>query len=95
MFSNYLSKQLNSIFLSEYPIVERRILGRIFGPTKENQILRVKTNVELDKLIKHNNIINYIKAQRLIFSESMDILRPSKILVCTSLHGFITRKLIY
>jgi len=64
MFSNYLSKQLNSIFLSEYPIVERRILGRIFGPTKENQILRVKTNVELDKLIKHNNIINYIKAQR-------------------------------
>jgi hypothetical protein len=25
---------------------------RIFGPTKENQIWRVKTNEELDKLIK-------------------------------------------
>jgi hypothetical protein len=25
---------------------------------------RVKTNEELDKLIKHKNIINYIKAQR-------------------------------
>jgi len=25
----------------------------------------VKTNEELDKLIKHKNIINYIKAQRL------------------------------
>jgi hypothetical protein len=50
--------------MSEYPIVERRILRIIFGPTKENQILRVKINEELDKLIKHNNIINYIKAQR-------------------------------
>jgi hypothetical protein len=65
MFSNYLLKQLNSIFLSKYPIVERRILGRIFGPTKENQIWRLKTSKELDKLIKHKNIINYIKAQRL------------------------------
>ena len=34
-------------------------------PTKENQIWRVKTNEELDKLIKHKDIINYIKAQRL------------------------------
>jgi len=40
-------------------------LRRIFGPTKENQIWRVKTNEELDKLIKHKNIIIYIKAQRL------------------------------
>jgi hypothetical protein len=46
-------------------VFERKILRRIFGPTKENQIWRVKTNEELDKLIKHKNIINYIKAQRL------------------------------
>jgi hypothetical protein len=26
---------------------------------------RIKTNDELDKLIRHKNIINYIKAQRL------------------------------
>ena len=32
---------------------------------KENQISRVKTYEELDKLIKHKNIINHIKAQRL------------------------------
>jgi hypothetical protein len=38
---------------------------REFGPTKENQIWRVKTNEELDKLLKHKNIINYIKVQRL------------------------------
>jgi hypothetical protein len=43
-------------------VFERKILRRIFGPTKENQIWRVKTSEELDKLIKHKNIINYIKA---------------------------------
>jgi hypothetical protein len=39
----------------------RRILRRIFGPTKENQIWRVKTNKQLDKLIKHKNIIITLK----------------------------------
>ena len=43
-------------------VFERKILRRIFGPTKENQIWRIKTDEELDKLIKHKN---YIKAQRL------------------------------
>jgi hypothetical protein len=43
---------------------ERKIERRIFGPTKENQIWRIKTNEELDKLLKHKNIVNYIKAQR-------------------------------
>jgi hypothetical protein len=46
-------------------VFERKILRRIFGPTKENHIWRVKTNEELNKMIKHKNIINYIKAQRL------------------------------
>jgi hypothetical protein len=45
-------------------VFERKILRRIFGPTKENQIWRVKTNEELDKLIKHKNTINQIKALR-------------------------------
>jgi len=39
---------------------------KIFGPTKEdNNTWRIKTNKELDKLIKHQNIINYVKDQRL------------------------------
>ena len=45
---------------------ERKILRKIFGPTKEdNGNWRIKTNIELDELIKHRNIINYVKAQRL------------------------------
>ena len=47
-------------------VFERKILRRIFVPTKEaNGIWRIKTNKELDELIKHRNIINYVKAQRL------------------------------
>jgi len=37
----------------------------VFGPTKENQTRRIKNNEDLDKLIKHENIVNYIKPQRL------------------------------
>jgi hypothetical protein len=46
-------------------VFERKILKRILGPTKKNQIWRVKTDEELDTPIKHKNIIKYIKAQRL------------------------------
>ena len=35
------------------------------GLWKKIQIWRIKANEELDKLIEHKNIVNYIKAQRL------------------------------
>jgi len=39
---------------------------KIFEPTKEaNGIWRMKTNKKLCGLIKHRNIINYVKAKRL------------------------------
>jgi hypothetical protein len=45
---------------------ERKVLRKISGPTKERDgTWRIKTNDELHKLIRHKNIINYIKAQRL------------------------------
>ena len=56
---------LKETVIQKLLVFERKILRRIFGPTKENQIWRDKTNEELDKLIKHKSIINYIKAQRL------------------------------
>ena len=47
-------------------IFERKALRKIFGPTKESDgTWRIKTNDELDELIRHKNIINYMKAQRL------------------------------
>jgi ATP-dependent helicase/DNAse subunit B len=47
-------------------VFERKVLRKICGPTKERDgTLRIKTNDELDKLIRHKNVINHIKAQRL------------------------------
>jgi hypothetical protein len=56
---------LKETIIQKILVFERKILRRIFGPTKGTQIWRVKTNEELDKLIKHKNIINCIEAQRL------------------------------
>jgi hypothetical protein len=40
-------------------VFERKVLRKIFDPTNENGIWRIKTNQELYKLIKHKNIINF------------------------------------
>jgi hypothetical protein len=68
---NYASETwvLKETVVQELLLFKRKILRRIFGPTKGNQIWRAKTNEELNKLIKHINIINYIKAQRLSSAE--------------------------
>jgi hypothetical protein len=47
-------------------VFERKVLRKIFGPTKEKDVAwGIKTNYELDELIRHKNIINYTKTQRL------------------------------
>jgi len=47
-------------------VFERKILRKIFGPTKKKDgSWKIKTNIEIDKLIQHRNILNYVKAQRL------------------------------
>ena len=56
---------LKEAIIQKLLVFEMKFLRRTFRPTKENQIWSVKINEELDKLIKHKNIINCIKAQRL------------------------------
>ena len=47
-------------------VFERKVLRRIYGPTKENDgTWRIKSNEELNRLIVNKNTINHIKAQRL------------------------------
>jgi len=46
-------------------VFEREILRKIFDPTYENWPWRIKTNQELDELIKLKNIINFARVQRL------------------------------
>jgi len=57
---------LKEIIIEKLSVFERKILRKMCGPTTEgNGIWRIKTNKELDELMKHRNIINYVKAQRL------------------------------
>ena len=47
-------------------VIERKMLRRMFGLTKEREgAWRIKTDDEVDELIRHKNITNYVKAQRL------------------------------
>jgi len=55
---------LKETIIQKLLVFDRKILRIIFGPMEENQIWRIKTNDELDKLIEHKNIVNCIRAQR-------------------------------
>jgi hypothetical protein len=49
-------------------VFERKVLRRIYGPTKEKDgTWWIKSNEELNRLTGNKNIINYIKAQRLVW----------------------------
>jgi hypothetical protein len=49
-------------------VSERKVLRRIYGPTKEKDgTWRTKSNEELNRLTGNKNIINYIKEQRLVW----------------------------
>ena len=54
-------------------------MRKIFGPIYENGSWRIKTNQELDKLIKHKNTINFARAQRLGHIERMQETRMVKV----------------
>jgi len=56
---------LKEYIIQKLLVFDRKILRGIFGPTKQDQIWRIKNNEELDILTKHENIVNYITAQRL------------------------------
>jgi hypothetical protein len=51
--------------LQKLLIFERKILRKIYGPVKDQDSWRIRTNSELDTLTGGVNIVRYIKAQRL------------------------------
>ena len=44
---------------------ERKILRKIYGPVKENELWRTRQNDELEAIIKGENIFRFIKCQRI------------------------------
>jgi hypothetical protein len=62
-------------------IFERQILRKIFGPINIYNIWRIRTNMEIDKLIKGADIVRLIKAQRIKLLghiQIMDQARPTR-----------------
>jgi hypothetical protein len=51
--------------LQKLLIFERKILRKIYGPVKDQENWRIRTDSELDTLTGGVNIVHYIKAQRL------------------------------
>ena len=46
-------------------VFERKILRKIYGPVKENELRRTRQNDELEAIIKGENIVRFIKCQRI------------------------------
>jgi len=46
-------------------VFERKILRKIYGPVKENELWRIRRNDELKAIIKGENIVRFIKCQRI------------------------------
>ena len=46
-------------------VFEREILRKIYGPVKENDLWRIRRNDELEAIIKGENILRFIKSQRI------------------------------
>jgi len=61
-----MRRVLKESIIQRLSVLERKILRKIFGSTKEDNVIwRIKTNKDLDELTNHWNITNYVKAQRL------------------------------
>ena len=46
-------------------VFERKILWKTYGPVKENELWRIRRNDELEAIIKGENIVRFIKCQRI------------------------------
>jgi hypothetical protein len=75
------TKILKESIIQRLSVFERKILRKIFGPTKgDNDIWRIKINKELDELIKHQNIINYVTSQRLSWFQHTNIMSETSVI---------------
>jgi hypothetical protein len=46
-------------------VFEKKILRKIYGPVKENELWRIRRNDELEDINKGENIVRFIKSQQI------------------------------
>jgi hypothetical protein len=71
-------------------IFERKIFRRIYGPKNENGEWKIRTNQELEEISKGENIVKWIKGQRISWLghlERMEEDRVPKKIVTQELEG--------
>jgi hypothetical protein len=70
-------------------VFERKIFRRIYGPKYENREWRTRTNRELEEMSKGENIVKWIKGQRISWlghMERMEENRMPKMIFRQELH---------
>jgi hypothetical protein len=71
-------------------IFERKMLRKIYGPVEENELWRVRRNDELETIIKGENIVRFIKCQRIRWLghiEGMQDTAITKKMLCEKLYA--------
>jgi hypothetical protein len=61
-------------------VFERKILRKIYGPVKENELWRIRRNDELEAVIKGENIVRFIKCQRIRWVGHIERMQDTAIL---------------
>jgi hypothetical protein len=80
--NNSGAKGLKETITNRLMVFERKILRKIFGPTYENGSWRIKTNQELDEIIKRKKIINFARAQRLGWYGYIESMQETRMVNC-------------
>jgi hypothetical protein len=60
-------------------VFERKLLRKIYGPMKENELWRIRRNDELEDIIKGENIVRFIKSQRIRWLGHMERMQDTAI----------------
>jgi hypothetical protein len=73
--------------MSALRISERKIIRKIYGPTKEGDSCRIRTNKEIKDIVQGADIVKFIKSSRIRWYGHVEIMQnqrmPKQIAVAT------------
>jgi hypothetical protein len=75
-------------------VFERKVVRTIYGPVKEGERWRIRSNRELEEIIRGEDIVKFVKSQRLAWlghAERMDEERMSRKLLHGKMEGRMRR----
>jgi hypothetical protein len=73
-------------------VFERKILRKIYGPVKEKELCRIRRNDELEDIIKGENIVRFIKRQRIRWHGHIERMQDTAILKKMLCGKYATRR---